>query len=183
MQSTCGFSIAASDPLGHGLLADPEGGVDAGDDPVELGEQLVGVVELAVGADVDLGAGEQAEAALALVSVADLLDPLREHLVGDVVAEAVARRVVGDREVGVAALAGSLGHLLERVAPVGEGRVAVEVAADVADLDQLGQLALLRGGLELAAALAQLGLDVGEAEPLVDLLLGRERSPCPTRCR
>ena len=88
------------------------------------------------------------------------------------VAEAVAGRVVGDREVGVAALARRLGHLLERVAPVGERRVAVQVAADVADLDQLRQLAVGRRG-DLAVALAQLGLDVGEAEPLVDLLLGR----------
>ena len=64
------------DALGHLLLGDREGGVDAGDDPVELGEQLVGVVERAVEADVDLRAGEQPKAALALVLFADLLDPL-----------------------------------------------------------------------------------------------------------
>ena len=65
-----------------------------------------------------------------------------EPLVGDVVAEAVAGRVVGDRQVGVAALARRRRHLLERVAAVGEGRVAVQVAADVVDRDQLRQLAL-----------------------------------------
>ena len=48
----------------------------------------------------------------------------------------------------------------------------VQVAADVAELDQLRQLALARR-LQLAAALAQLRLDVGVAEALVDLLLGR----------
>ena len=48
---------------------------------------------------------------------------------------------------------------------------AVEVAADVAELDQLRQLPLARR-LQLAAALAQLRLDVVVAEPLVDLLLG-----------
>ena len=37
--------------------------MDAGDDPVERGDQVVGVVEGAVEADVDLRAGEQAEAA------------------------------------------------------------------------------------------------------------------------
>ena len=132
MQSTCGFSIAASDALGHRLLGDRERGVDAGDDPVERRQQVVGVVERAVEADVDLRAGEQAEAALALVPLADLLDPLPEPLGGDVVAEAVAGGVVGDRQVGVAALARRLGHLLERVAAVGEGRVGVQVAADVA---------------------------------------------------
>ena len=168
MQSTCGFSIAASDPRGHLLCGDREGGVDAGDDPVERLDQVVGVVERAVEADVDLRAGEQAEAALALVPRADLLDPLPEPLGGDVVAEAVAGRVVGDRHVGVAALAAGLGHLLERVATVGEGRVGVQVAADVVELDQVRQLAFARR-LQLAAALAQLRLDVGVAEALVDL--------------
>ena len=142
------------------------------DHPVERLDQVVGVVERAVEADVDLRAGEQAEAAFALVPLADLLDPLPEPLGGDVVAEAVAGRVVGDRHVGVAALAAGLGHLLERVAAVGEGRVGVEVAADVAELDQVRQLALARR-LQLAPPLAQLRLDVGVAEALVDVLLGR----------
>ena len=52
--------------------------------------------------------------------------------------------------------------------------MAVQVAPDVGELDQLGQPARLGGGRELAAVLAQLGLDVGEAEARVDLLLGRE---------
>ena len=78
--------------------------------------------------------------------------------------------VVGDREVGVAALPRGLRHLLERVAAVRERRVAVEVAADVVDGDQLGELAGV-AGLDLAPALAQLGLDVGEAEQLVDARL------------
>ena len=50
--------------------------------------------------------------------------------------------------------------------------MAVQVAADVVLGDQLGELAVGGGG-DLAVALAQLGLDVGEAEALVDLLLGR----------
>ncbi len=45
--------------LGHRLLAHPEGRVHARDDPVELAEQLVLVVERAVGQDVDLAAGQQ----------------------------------------------------------------------------------------------------------------------------
>ena len=101
----------------------------------------------------------------------DLLDPLPQRVGLDVVAEAVAGRVVGDRHVGVAAVAARRGHLGEGVAAVGEGRVGVEVAADVAELDQLRQLPFARR-LQLAAALAQLRLDVGVAEPLVDLVLG-----------
>ena len=46
--------------------------------------------------------------------------------------------------------------------------MGVEVAADVGELDEVGQLAFARR-LQLAAALAQLRLDVGVAEPLVDL--------------
>ncbi len=48
----------------------------------------------------------------------------------------------------------------------------MEIALDVGELDQVGQLAFARR-LQLAAALAQLRLDVGVAEPLVDLRLGR----------
>ena len=48
--------------------------------------------------------------------------------------------------------------------------MGVEVAADVVELDQLRQLAFARR-LQLAAALAQLGLDVVVAEALVDRLL------------
>ena len=147
--------------------------MDACHHPVELLEQVLLVVERAVGEDVHLRPGEQPEAALGgAVVVGDLLDPLAQLIGGDVVAEPVARRVVGHRQVGVAALARRLGHLLERVAPVRERRVAVQVAAQVADLDQLRQLAGRRRG-DLAAALAQLGLDVVEPEPRVDLLLGR----------
>ena len=48
--------------------------------------------------------------------------------------------------------------------------MAVQVAADVGELDEIGELARRRRR-DLAVALAQLGLDVGEAEALVDLSL------------
>src|SRR5215207_11424593 len=158
------------DAVRHLLFGDVEGGVDAGDDPVEGGDEVVGIVEGAVEADVDLRAGEEPEVLLAvtLVPGADLLDPLPEALGGDVVAEAVAGGVVGDRQVLIATVARRLGHLLDAVTPVGEGGVGVEVALEVADLDQLRQLAFARR-LQLAAALAQLRLDVFVAEALVDL--------------
>ena len=110
---------------------------------------------------------------LPLFQSRDLVDPLPEPLGGDVVAEAVAGRVVGDRHVGVAALAAGVGHLLERVAAVGEGRVASAGRRGCRrPSTSSGSFALARR-LQLAAALAQLGLDVGVAEALVDLLLGR----------
>ena len=81
----------------------------------------------------------------------------------EVVAEAEARRVVGDRQVLVARVAGRDRHLLDRGGAVGRGRVAVQVAAQIGDLDQLGQRPDRRR-LELAAVLAQLGLDVVQPE-------------------
>ena len=81
--------------------------------------------------------------------------------------------MVGDRHVVVAELPRGARHLLDAGVAVGERRVHVQVAADVVQLDQLREPALARG-LELAAVLAQLGRDVLHAEPLVDLLLGRE---------
>ena len=50
----------------------------------------------------------------------------------------------------------------------------MEVAAEVAELDQLGQLARPRG-LELARVLAQLRRDELVAQELVQLFLGRGR--------
>jgi hypothetical protein len=58
------------DALGHRRLGHREGGVDAGHDPIERIDQVVRIVERAVEPDVDLRAGEQAEAALAPVPLA-----------------------------------------------------------------------------------------------------------------
>ena len=85
------------------------------------------------------------------------------------VAEVV--RVVGDRVVLVAARHRALEHLLERALAVGRPvRVRVQVAADVAQLDELRQLAAPRR-LQLARVLAQLGRDRLVAEELVDVVL------------
>ena len=45
MQSTLRVLDRGEDALGHLLFGDREGGVDAGDDPVERRDQIVGVVE------------------------------------------------------------------------------------------------------------------------------------------
>src|SRR2546421_113273 len=67
--------------------------------------------------------------------------------------------------------ASSSPHLVDRVVPVRGHGVAVQIAADVSQLDQSRQAPRARR-LELAAVLAELGLDVGQAEELIDLLLG-----------
>ena len=78
-------------------------------------------------------------------------------------------RVVGDGDVLQPALLGGGGHLLDRGRAVGPRAVHVQVAADVAQLDQLGQLAGV-GPIELAPGLAQLGRETGQVQRAVDLL-------------
>ena len=79
--------------------------------------------------------------------------------------------MVGDGVVLVAARRRALEHLLERALAVGRPvRVRVQVAADVAQLDELRQLAAPRR-LQLPRVLAQLGRDRLVAEELVDVVL------------
>ena len=85
-----------------------------------------------------------------------------------------AARVVADGEVGATEPLGRRDHLVEGRAAVRPGRVRVQVAADVVQLDELGQRPFARR-LELAAVLAELGRDPAVAEELVELLLGRGR--------
>ena len=128
---TSGCSIAAiiRSVIACSLIAKRR--VHARDQPVELGQQLVLVVERAVGQDVDLAAREQLDALDRRVCLAHELDLATQLLGRDVVAEAVRGGVVGDREVLIAPLAGGQRHLLDRVVAVGGDRVAVQVAADV----------------------------------------------------
>ena len=109
----------------------------------------------------------------ALVELADLLDALRQPLGRDVVAEPVRGRVVGDREVLQAEPDRRLGHLLGGLLAVRQGRVAVQVALRSSSTISSRELAAGERGLELAAALAQLGRDPLQPELGVDLLLGR----------
>ena len=119
------------DALGHLPPRHPLAAVDAGLHPVELGEDVVGEVEPAVGEDVALDPAQDAERRQHLVGGRDLLG-LAADVVGREAADgADRRRVVADREVLVAALARGAAHLLDARPPVRPGRVAVQVAADV----------------------------------------------------
>ena len=62
-----GVLDGAQNAGGHLFAALLEAGVDAGDDDVHLGEDFVVEVERAVGEDVDLNAGEDADAAFHLL--------------------------------------------------------------------------------------------------------------------
>ena len=85
-------------------------------------------------------------------------------------AVAQARRVVAHREVLVPQRLRGARHLLDRRLSIRPGRVRVQVAAQVAALDQDRQRTVA-GSSELAAVLAQLGRDVRVAKVRVELLL------------
>jgi hypothetical protein len=79
--------------------------------------------------------------------------------------------VVGDREIRVAERLRGPRHLGERALAVRGLRVHVEVAADVAEGEELWQPPFARG-LDLAPVLPQLRLDIGKTRRPEDLVLG-----------
>ena len=78
--------------------------------------------------------------------------------------------MIGDGDVLEPRLARRRGHRPDVVLAVGFGAVHVEVAAQIGEIDEPRERAG-RGGVELAAHLAQLGRNPVEAERGVDLLL------------
>ena len=154
--------MRGEDPLGG---APVEALVQRGHHPVELGEQFLRHVDLAVRPDVRLDAFQHAERLQALVHLVDL-PPLRLH---PPLAEVV--RVVGEREEAVAEVAGGPRHLLDRRPsvrrPVG---VTVELAHEIPELHELREAAVARGA-ELARVLAQLRRDRLVAQEAVQAVL------------
>ena len=165
MTSTCGLRIALSVRVVSSRPRLAAGDVDRGDDEVEPGEQVVLVVERrrrpgprarSRGAAGSPRAASRAarcpaasSAANRALSVGDdralLLDPVRGQAAGD----GQRLRVVGQDLVGVAAPPGRLGHDLDGVRAVRPVGVAVQVAAQVGQGDEVGQAAGQRG-LDLA---------------------------------
>ena len=189
MTSTCGLRMPVSVRVGELGARLAPGDVDGRDDEVEPAEEIVLVVEQAVRADLELAAVQQAEALRRRLGrcrpggllgrepgvqrrddLALLFDAIRRQAAGD----RQRLRVVGQDLVGVAAPAGGLGHDLDRERAVRPFRVAVEVAAQVLEPDE-GRQRAREGRLELARLLAQLRLDVRQAEEGVRLGLGLER--------
>ena len=150
------------------------------DDQVEAGQQVVVVVEPAVRAHLELAAVEEPEARhrpvghgprrllgrVPLVQRRDdaalLLHPRRVETVCD----GEALRVVRQHLVGVPSPSGRVGHDPDRVDAVAPVGVRVEVALEVAERHRRRQPAV-EGGRDLAAVLAQLGQDLGEAQEAV----------------
>ena len=162
--------------------------VERSDDQVERREQLVWIVELAVGADLELAAVQQAEALVvrlgrrrpslllrreALVEGADERALFLDALGGEAARDRERLRVIGHDLVGVAAAARELSHGFDRHRAVGPVRMGVEVALEVGLGDEIRQAAG-EGRLDLAAILAQLRLDERQPEKVICLRLRGE---------
>ncbi len=157
--------------LGRALV---EMGVHAGDDDVHLLEHGVGEVEGAVGQDVHFDAGKNCDLAQHVVHGANALDVFDGALVVEAVGKCQVLRVVGDGHVLVAILLGGRGHFFDGVAAVSFDGVHVDVALQVGLGDQIGQ-GMGLGGVDFTEIFAQLGRNVIELEPGVNLFLGFSR--------
>ena len=173
--------------LGSRLLARD---VERGDDHVETREQLVGKIEPAVGADLQLAAEQEPKALRrslgrrlagvllareALVEFGDQL-PLRfDRVRRQATRDCQRLAVIGEDLVGIAATAPGLGHLLDGMHSIGPIRMGVAVPAQVGQRDERRQSAD-DGRLDLASVLSQLWLDERQVEEAVSLGLRRERS-------
>ena len=159
--------------LGPRLL---EHAVDRRDDQVELGEQLVGIVERAVRPDVALGAGEHADSRMATPGCPDA-PHVRAHLAWRETACHPRRRtVIGHRDVFVAPRVRRVHERVDRRGSVGRLRVTVQVAPDVLEAHEHREPAGA-GRLDLSRVLTQLRRDPWQADRRVDLLLRRARDP------
>src|SRR6185312_2830628 len=146
--------------------------MDAGDDYVHLGQDFIGEVQGPVSEDVDLDAGEDADAALhLLLDLADALDVGEGALVVESVGHGQVLGVVGDGDVLIASGDGRFGHLADGVAAIGGGGVHVDVAADVGLLDESGNGSSF-SSFDFAVVLAEFGGNPLEAEGLVDIVFG-----------
>src|SRR5438105_8282606 len=120
--------------------------------PLELRERVVGEIERSVAPDVALGAAQDAERCKRGVHRVDLLRLTAQRAGVETRHDADVRRVVADREVLVAAATCRHGHLLDRRLAVRPRRVTVQVASDLAGLDERWRLALERALPQLRRA-------------------------------
>ena len=127
------------DPVRDRLARRALAGVEADLHPLELGEDVVREVERAVREDVALAAAEDPERRQHLVRGRDLLGLAPEVVGVEPRDDADVAGVVADRQVLVAERLRGAPHLLDGRLPVRGGRVDVEVAADVAELEQVGR--------------------------------------------
>ena len=117
-------------PRRHLLAVHAQLRVHAGDDDVEVGEEVVVEIERAIEVDVDLHPVEDAERSELLVEHGDDADLLNQPLAVEAVGDGQPRRVVGEHDVLVAEGDRRSRHRLDRRSAVAPRRVGVAVAAE-----------------------------------------------------
>jgi hypothetical protein len=120
-------------------LGPPLACVQADLNPVQLCEDVVGEIEAAVREDVALDPAQHVERSETLVRGRNLLRLPAYVVGGEPRNNADVHRVIADREVLVAALTCSDSHLLDARLAIRPRRVAVKVAANVAELHEVGR--------------------------------------------
>ena len=127
------------DAFGHRLFTELKDVVDAGDDEIELGEDIGGIVEAAVAQDIDLRAREDLNTCDRFVGPADVFDVRFEAIDAEAIGYIGGEGVVGDADILVAELEGGLGHLLDSGGAIACLGVHMEVAPELLGFDQCGQ--------------------------------------------
>ena len=163
---TRGLDAARDQPSRHLVARQAEQRVNARDHVIKTVEQVVGIVERAIGQDVALGSLEEAKlAAERLVERIDFRPLLVDPLDGKPPGVSRGPRVIGDPEVLHAPGLRGLGHFGQGGAAVAIVGMAVKRAGQVGQLDQVGEPAG-QGGLDLAGILPQLGGDIRQPQRL-----------------
>ena len=157
--------------VGHFGGLEIEIGMDGADGHVELREDFVGIIELAILEDVDFGADEHADAQAFGIGGAKIFDVLGHALVVETIRYGDGFGMVGDGDVFVAEGFGGGGHFFDGVFSIAGGGVHLEVALDVAEFDELGEFVFF-GGFDFAGVFAQFGRDEVEAELGVNFFFG-----------
>src|SRR6516225_5302777 len=145
--------------------------MNAGQHDVELTQNLIRVIELAIPEDVHLGACPDLDALHVLPCRLNQLDILERPLFVQAVGNSYRLGMVGNKDVAVAQPLGGSGHLFHTVAAVRSRGMHLQIAADIGEFHEPRQLALL-GSFHLAQVLAQLGGNPSETQLDVDFLFG-----------
>jgi len=90
--------------------------------------------------DIDLGRFQDLDAAHLCVHAVDLVELPGEALGVHAVGDSDMLGVVANGEIVIAAVFGRARHFLDRILAVGGGGVDMEIAADVIDGNEMGQL-------------------------------------------
>ena len=135
-----------------------------GHDEIESRQDVVREIELPFAEDIHFAAGQHTDLeAPRRIELRHRFELAEQAFFIEAAGLEAGLRVIGDAEVFPAERFRGGGHLLQRVVAVGFGGVIMEDAAEVGELDELGQLALL-ARFDLPVAFAEFRWDPRQAE-------------------